>query len=248
VSTVSTVDVSAADRQTLARNITRRIAGLGATAQAAIPGLYAWGVTVVPAAWSRGAPWLSQLAALLGLFALGIAPLIERWSSNGARIVSVWGLVTTSGLVWVLAPASLAPGKLDALWAVAGMVGWGLFALATAAPALQRMEPVVSPVGLPLRPRATLPRGDLAYLTLGVLLAAGLQVVGWRAMAAERALLVRMVALLQGLAVIGAATAAAISRHTRRPPASSRRRLRRALLWIVLFGLMAVGAAFLLLR
>ena len=245
---MSTVDLSEHDRETLVGRITGRIAGLGATAQAAIPGLYAWSVTVAPAAWSRGAPWLAEVAAVLGVIALASAPFVERWSSNFARIVSVWGLVTTSGLVWVLAPASLAPGKLDALRAIAGMIGWGLFALATAAPALKRVDPVHATAGLPLRPRAAIPRGDLAYILLGVVLAAGLQVVGWRPMAPERALLVRMVALLQGLAIIGAATETAIARHARRSPASSRRRLRRALMWLVLFGLMAIGAAFLLLR
>jgi hypothetical protein len=226
----------------------RRVADVGATAQAAIPGFYAWSLTVAPAAWSRGAPWPAPIAAILGLVALSGAPVVEQRSANAARIVSVWGLVTTSGLVWVLVPAALGPSKLDALRAVAGMIGWGLFALSIAAPTLRRVEPARGPVGLPLRPRTTIPRGDLAYILLGVLLAVGLQVTGWRAMAPERALLVRMVALLQGLAVIGAVTAVATARHARRSPPSTRRRLRRALLWLVLFGLLAIGAAFLLLR
>jgi len=117
-----------------------RIVDLGAAAQAAIPGLYAWGVTVAPAAWSRGSPWSAQAAAVLGLLSLGAAPFVERWSPSMARVVSVWGLVTTSGLVWVLVPASLAPGRLDPLRGIAGMFGWGLFALATAAPALRRVD------------------------------------------------------------------------------------------------------------
>jgi phosphoglycerol transferase MdoB-like AlkP superfamily enzyme len=128
------------------------------------------------------------------------------------------------------------------------MLGWGLFALATAAPALRPADRARGSVGLPLRPRAAVPRGDVAYVLLGAILAISLQTVGWRLPGAERALLVRMVSLVGGLAVIGAAATAAIARHARRAPASTRVRLRRALPWMVFLGLMAVGAAFVLLR
>src|SRR5258705_6130368 len=54
-----------------------RMAGIGASAQAAIPGLYAWAITVAPAAWSRGAPLVAKLAAGIGVIALVTAPLVE---------------------------------------------------------------------------------------------------------------------------------------------------------------------------
>ena len=44
------------DAAAATRRVLERIAGIGASAQAAIPGLYAWAITVAPAAWSRGAP------------------------------------------------------------------------------------------------------------------------------------------------------------------------------------------------
>ena len=54
-----------------------RVASVGASAQAAIPGLYAWAITVAPAAWSRGAPLLAKAAAIVGVLALVTAPFVE---------------------------------------------------------------------------------------------------------------------------------------------------------------------------
>src|SRR3954447_13871298 len=54
-----------------------RLSELGASAQAAIPGLYAWSITVAPAAWSRGAPMIAKVAAIMGVIALTTAPLVE---------------------------------------------------------------------------------------------------------------------------------------------------------------------------
>ena len=54
-----------------------RFSELGASAQAAIPGLYAWAITVAPAAWSRGAPLIAKIAAVIGVVALVTAPLVE---------------------------------------------------------------------------------------------------------------------------------------------------------------------------
>jgi len=230
-----------------------RIASVGAAAQAAIPGLYAWSVTVAPAAWSRGAPWAAKLAAVIGVLALTLAPVLERWSPNWSRMVSVWGLVTSSSIVWLLAPAGLAPGKLDPLPAIAGMIGWGLFALASSAPALRTGARAGNPrfaaanhAGQ-LRPRAPIPQGDLAYVLLGVVLAGSLQIAGWRAMPAERALLVRMVALVGGLIVLGAVSTIATSRHAR-AKASARLRVRRALPWLLLLGVLAAAGTIILLR
>ncbi|MBN9167818.1 MAG: hypothetical protein J0I07_43205, partial [Myxococcales bacterium] len=58
------------------RKVLERIASIGASAQAAIPGLYAWAITVAPAAWSRGAPLLAKAAAVVGVLALVTAPLV----------------------------------------------------------------------------------------------------------------------------------------------------------------------------
>ncbi len=232
----------------MARGLFGRLGDLGSAAQAAIPGLYAWAVTVAPAAWSRGAPLAAKLIACLGLVALVAGIVLERTSPRYARPVSIWGLVSTSALVWALAPLALLPSRVDAARGVAGMLGWGLFALASAAPALTRdAEPTRIAPGAPLRPRAKMPRGDAWFIAAGALMAAGLQVVGWNVAVPERALLVRLVALASGLAVLGAATQIALGRHGKRARPSRRARVRRSMLaFVALCVVAALGLALLL--
>ena len=63
---------------------------LGAAAQAAVPGFYAWGVTIMPAAWSRGAPVIAKVAAIGGVIALVGFVLAEPrlgWRARNRRRV-----------------------------------------------------------------------------------------------------------------------------------------------------------------
>ena len=249
------------------RTLFDRLSEIGSAAQATIPGLYAWGVTVAPAAWGRGAPLAAKIVALLGVVLLLAAVLLERSpASDGAmateparpsflgrfarhaRPLSVWGLVATSALVWALAPGALSPARLDAPRGVAGMIGWALFAFASAAPAIAR-DPESSRVtpGPPLRPRSPIPRGDAWFILGGTVFALGLQVIGWRVVVPERALLVRLVALASGLGVIGAATQITLARHARRVRPSRRSRVRRSLVWLAALTVLALGGLALLL-
>lgn len=220
-----------------------RVSDLGVAAQAAIPGFYAWSVTVAPAAWARGAPMAAKVGALLGAGCLGAAIALERRHATWSRAVSVWGLVLTSALVWALVPGALSPARLEASRGVAGMIGWALFAFASAAPALKRGDSRdLLVAGAPLRPRARIPRGDAIFIAGGVLFSLLLQTIGWQAVVPERALLVRLVALASGLAVLGAMTSIALARHGRRATAKRKLRMRRASRWLaVLALLLAVG-------
>jgi hypothetical protein len=259
-----------------------RLSALGASAQAAIPGLYAWAITVAPAAWSRGAPLVAKVAAIVGVLALTSAPFVEgaglrpppeakgegpsrapdgragaeraparagarssllrEWTGpTWARIWSVWGFVLSSAIVWTLAPSALSSVRLDGVRGALGVVGWALFAFASAGPSL-RAEPEAAArivAGSALKPRSELPRGDGAYVALGVALALGLQGVGWGVASPERAVLVRLVTVVAGVAVLGATTSIALARHGVRVPASRGLRLRRGLPWVVLLALFA---------
>jgi hypothetical protein len=229
-----------------------RIADLGSAAQASVPGLYAWAVTVAPAAWSRGAPAVAKAFALFGLVALASALVLEHRRPNGAmlaRAVAVWGLSLTSAFTWLLVPAAMSTLRLDVAQGLAGMIGWAMFAFACAAPPVRRGEASDARVveGPPLRPRTRLAGGDLAIMSLGATLACILQVVGWRSGPPERAILVRLVAVACGLAVIGAATSVALARHVRRLPPSRSQRIRRSLPWMaVLSALLVARVAFLI--
>jgi len=227
---------------------------MGAAAQAIVPGIYAWAVTVAPAVldlrwdrgsvavWAHGTSVVAKLAAVMAPFWLAAGPFAERrWDARG-RVLSLWGFVLSCALAWSAAPTTVGPLRVDALRGVAGMMGWALFALAAAAPALHRSqddERIVQEA--PLVPRkGQSKRGDSAYLAGGALLAALLQGVGWHVAGAERALLVRFVALAGGLAVIAATTELALARHVRRVPRSRARRLRSAMAALVALALLGL--------
>ena len=259
-----------------------RLSELGASAQAAIPGLYAWSITVAPAAWSRGAPIFAKVAAIIGVIALVTAPLVEgaglrrpetpsppnpdgdaspdpaagraslapplpsglaalrAWTGpTWARIWSVWGFVLSSAIVWTLAPAALSSARLDGVRGALGIVGWALFAFASAGPSLRADPDAAARIvaGSSLKPRSELPRGDGAYVAAGVVLALAMQAIGWGVAAPERAVLVRLVTVVCGVAVLGATTSVALARHLPRVRASRALRLRRALPWVVMLAL-----------
>jgi hypothetical protein len=262
-----------------------RLSELGASAQAAIPGLYAWSITVAPAAWSRGAPLLAKVAAIAGVIALTTAPLVEgaglrrpepappadpnagrasqappppkglaalrAWTGpTWARIWSVWGFVLSSAIVWTLAPSALSSARLDGVRGALGVVGWALFAFASAGPSL-RADPEAAGriiAGSSLKPRSELPRGDGVYVAAGVVLALAMQGVGWGVASPERAVLVRLVTVVCGVAVLGATTSIALARHVTKVPASRTVRLRRALPWVAILALFLASGLFLISR
>lgn len=221
-----------------------RVADLGATAQASVPGAYAWSVTVAPLAFASNSPIVARAAATVGVLSLGAAVAIERHRPAAARVVSVWGLVSSSLLVWTVVPTTLlSPVRIDILRGMAGVLGWGLFAMASAAPALERTGRVSS-AGIssrPLRSRGEVGWGDAAILWAGFAMAGVTQTVGWRVIEPERAVLVRLLGLAGGLAAISTAASLVAARQTARTFDSPRRRARRALVPLVFFGLLSAG-------
>jgi hypothetical protein len=221
-----------------------RVMDLGATAQATVPGFYAWVVTVAPIAFGRGAQSVSKGAALIGLVLLLLAPVCERrWPSAG-RVMSIWGLVTTSLLVWVLATSgSLVPMRWDPLRTVAGLIGWALFALASVAPALPPRELAKEGLSRRLERRGDSGRVDALIVGAAILLAASLQCVGWGAEEPERAVLVRLVSLGAGVMLVGASASIVVGRHAPRKKLAPAKRAKRALVPLVLLGLWVAAAA-----
>ena len=257
-----------------------RLSELGASAQAAIPGLYAWAITVAPAAWSRGTPLFAKAAAVAGVVALITAPVVEGaglrfapapgtpggrvWEARAgarndsgptsargraslrewmgptsARTFSVWGFVVSSAIVWTMVPGALSSARFDGVRGTLGVVGWALFAFASAGPSLRVDSDAAARIVSRslLKPRSEVARGDGAYLAAGVLLALAMQGVGWAVLAPERAVLVRLVTVACGVATLGATTSIALARHVRQSPAPRGLRLRRALPSLVILAL-----------
>ena len=91
-----------------------RLSAMGTAAQATVPGLYAWGVTVAPGALAHGASSAAKLAAATALAALVAGPLVADRLGGRTRIPLLWAFVLASAIAWSTAPASLAPLQLDA--------------------------------------------------------------------------------------------------------------------------------------
>jgi hypothetical protein len=218
-----------------------RLSAMGAGAQASVPGVYAWGVTVAPVAWARGASTPAKVAAVTALLALGVGVMSERHWSGRARAAGFWGFVVAATAAWSLAPPGLGAPRIDALHGLAGVFGWGLFAYAAAAPALPSApDGGLALVDAPTTVARQMSRGDTLYIVGGAFVAAVQQGIGWRVANGERSLLVRFVALAAGLATISAATQLALARRLPRapqpPPAG---RLRRAFFTLVALGMLA---------
>jgi hypothetical protein len=191
---------------------------------------------------------VSKGVAVLGVILLALAPALEQSRPAVARVVSIWGLVATSLVVWVLAPtAVVAPTQKDPLRVVCGMLGWALFALASTAPALARDETTAAdsrpPASRALKPRGDSGRVDTVILAAGTLLAALLQGFGWQAEEPARAVLARMVSVVAGLVLLSASASVVVLRHTPHRALPTGKRARRAALPLVLFGLWATAGA-----
>ena len=225
-----------------------RLVARGAPAQAAIAGGYAWAVTVAPTTWERGAPMVATVAAGVGLVALLVSASGDGpWAGRG-RVPALWVFVLASGLAWLSSPAALRPMRIDTTRGLAGMAGWALFALASAGPALgDRQEPGRLIDGAPLEARNR-SRGGATYPLLGGAIALGLQAVGWGTANAERALLVRLVALAAGLAIVGAAAEIALARHAPRARRSWRTRMWSAGAPLLLLAVLALAGLLLVAR
>jgi hypothetical protein len=207
---------------------TERPQALGALRHASIPGVYAWAVTVAPLLWARGdGALVARGAAGASLVFLLAGAVFEPRLGARMRFACLWAFLIACALAWGASPGSLSPGRFDATREVAGMLGWGLFAFAAAAPPLRRGAVVSGESSGPLLPsHRRLAHGDSLYAGFGIALALSIQVVGLRAPTPERALLVRFVALAAGLAAIGASQELALARHSihaaRRPSARFR--------------------------
>jgi len=212
----------------------------GPAAQASVPGVYAWAVTVAPVAWGHNRiPVLAKIAAAFApIFLLGGVVIERRWGGRG-RILSLWGFTLSCAAAWSSAPTVVAPLLSDGVRTAAGMLGWSVFAFAFAGPPLGKGAVVRLADNSPLGARRDLPRGDMAYVAAGALLAATTQLFGWQVAPTERALLMRLITLAAGLAILGAWAGVAIARHEVRDVGAPRARLRAALVPIILLIMLA---------
>lgn len=233
-----------------------RVPRVRAFIDVALPGLYAWSLTVAVPAVSREAPLSAKL------FALAAAPLVVAggWFALQrpvlARGLGLWGFCAACVATWSVLGSLLAPGRLDPLQGMFGALGWALFALGWGG-APKGAESLPNPVAAepaavaalparsePLLPRARLAPGAALITAFGTVCAAVMLAIAFRVQETERALFAHGVALAGAVALVGASGVVASERgRPKTPPRSAIARMRSArstiflLLVLVAFGL-----------
>ncbi|MFO0666656.1 MAG: hypothetical protein U0174_22085 [Polyangiaceae bacterium] len=175
--------------------------------QASVPALYAWAITVAPVAFGKGGTTLSQFFALLAITSvlLGLMAASTGGREKYALPAVVWGMTLfSSGSFLVASPRALS--TFDTARGTAGVLGWLLFALASAAPALRRTPDSALAVK-PLKGTRGEAKSTFGFL-LGVAFALSivLQGYGWTQETAERAVLLRVASIVLSLLLIGLST------------------------------------------
>lgn len=205
-------------------------------------GLYAWSLTVVPVAFARQGLSASKLLSFLGLGLLLVAvalSMLRPGLRTKARTVALFGLLLPSLAVWLLTPHALSPLRLEPSRAALGALAWGAFAFAIAGPSRRR-----SPEGVPspLAPRHPPRTAEKAILLSGVALAVSLQGLGWGVVPDARALLVRAMLGVAGIAIVSASARVSVSHYGRgREPPGARLRKALPVLLVLLMTLLLGG-------
>jgi hypothetical protein len=207
----------------------------------------AWSLTVAPAAFARSS--MASLGAVaIGALVAGLAgPIVAVSRPNAGRHVGITAFLALSVGVWVLAPASLDPARLEPIRAALGSLAWGLYALGWRGPKPAPTRPKPDPSAPALKARSALPRLAVPVASLGVLAAMACLAFAWRARTVERAAFAQGVAVACAVALVSASAHIATSRG--RPRAPSRRVPPLAVRSLLLLAAVVVGGvAVLLLR
>lgn len=207
----------------------------------------AWSTTVAPAALSRSAARPAALVAILALVCGLVGPIVRSARPTLARHLGITVFLVLVTGAWLLGAPALAPARLDPLRAAVGAVAWGAYALSwrerwETAP--RKPEAAHDPEAPVLQARSTLPRGALPIATLGIVAGLVYLVLAWNVRDADRALAAQAVAVASAVAVSTVAASIAVERGRRSSRASRRvsPHAARALLMLVLFGVLGVVA------
>jgi len=186
--------------------------------QSSVPGVYAWAVTVAPVGLACGSGAAAKTLAVIALVALAAGALGAGRLFPCGRTTSLGGFVVSAGLTWAVSPAPFGTWHIDAVGALSGMLGWGLYAWGYSARPLapvrlHRLGSVAE--GNPTELRRSRPfntRGKVACVacTAALVELISTECLGWPLRSPERAVLLRFVTLAAGLAVVTVSTRVAL--------------------------------------
>jgi hypothetical protein len=194
----------------------KRLAALAAAGSTAIPGVYAWAMTVAPVAWSAAkAPLIAPIAALAGPVFLAAGAVAERRAGRRTSSLCFCGFTLACAVVWASATRPTDP-TLYAPQPITGVLAWALFALSWGAPPLKASGE--SPRVVTRVPRApdAFPMRAWLLVGLGAAGAMALQMIAWEGAGPERAVLTHLVSVAAGIVLLGASTQLALARANRR--------------------------------
>jgi hypothetical protein len=215
----------------------------GRTPPTLVAVVIAWGTTLAPAGFGRGAHGGATAASLLALAAGIGGPFLMRRQPRLGRHVGISLFLALSVATWLLGSASIHPLRLDPVRGAFGAIAWGVFALSWS----DRWGP--QPDAMPADPDAPLllPRSELPPLAipitaLGVALALGYVVLAFLVRDPDRALAAQAVALACAVGMVTAASVVATARGKRRQT-SGRRLTPPVVRALLLLCLVAVAGA-----
>lgn len=167
----------------------------------AIPGLYAWGVTVAWPLLDEGNTRWAYTFGILSLVALGSAGMLVTSRRRIWSAVSVGVFVAASALVWFVVGAE----ARSLGWI--GSVGWAAFAIGwVRASGTRQPEDMPPATTLELTPRRAPSKTSIAMLALGIGCATVPWLFAWNVEGRERALLAHGLAILGSLHLLSTAS------------------------------------------
>ncbi|NUO52994.1 MAG: hypothetical protein HOV80_29460 [Polyangiaceae bacterium] len=207
--------------------------------------VFAWAVTIAPAAFSRAGGWPERALSVAALAAGVAGPVFMPTKKRIGRQLGITLFLALATVVWLLTSSALDPSRLDTVRAGIGAIAWGVYAFSWGEPWRFRTEAPQDDAGGVLRARTTLPSGAVAVASLGVLASLGLLVLGWSVRDPSRALLAQAASIGLSVAIVSAAAQVAIARakgrrqlHTGLPREALRAIF--ALLFVALVGAFAL--------
>lgn len=210
----------------------------------------AWSTTVAPASLSRSATRPAAFVSVLALVCGLAGPVVRGSRPTIARHLGITAFLALVTCAWLLGSAAIAPARLDPLRAAVGAVAWGAYALSWR----ERWDTAQSkPLGTSdpdaplLKARSTLPSGALPIAAIGILASLVYLVLAWTVRDADRALAAQGIAVACAVFVSTVAASIAVDRGRRssRPSRRITPYAARALLMLLLFGVVGAAAFFL---
>ncbi len=223
-----------------------RVAEIG---QVLVPGIYAWAVTVVPAATDRPGTLSFATAFLAFAFLVAGAFLAKERPSLGYAL-GIWGFLIACLITWLMSMPALQIERLDPWRAGAGSIGWILYALGWGTPWRIGRHPEDDPraqLHPKLEPRNPPRLRTALAVAAGTIGALACLLLAWRITESDRAMLLHGAALACAVGIIHTAAAIGLGQGKKRVQLSPRQRITFAFPWMMaIIALIVIAAAWML--